>query len=90
MDLFHLHEKVRRGTQAKLLMENPAFTDVANELFGLWGTQMFTTAPEDDTARRVIHAQHLALQHIVGLLTDRIRQGDDALEQLNNDDEEIA
>lgn len=72
-----------RGRDARRLLSDPAFAIILGELKGLYATELFATAPEDQKRREILYHQHVAVQTIEELLKQRVFQA----EQLEKDED---
>lgn len=79
-------ERINHGLRAQQLLDNPVFTSVVAELSQAFTTELFATPPAEATKREEYYHQHVALQHIVGLLQARANAAQQLLTEESDDD----
>ena len=65
-------EVIRRGNEAKALLNNEVFRSVIEDLGDVCTNIVFASKPDEQAKRETFYHQHVALQTIVGILETRV------------------
>jgi hypothetical protein len=79
---------IEEGTNAKALLEHPAWQMVTKELRDTWADAILKSPPGDQNQREFFYYLSLCLDHIEGVLAQRQQQADQAAEILALDEME--
>lgn len=65
-------EIVRKGEQARVLLESEAFVTTVADLKGVWLGELLGSAPEDASKREEMYRLYVAIQAVEGVIASRV------------------